>query len=106
MLAATLKEKIANKELHAIVLSYADSNHYLAGGQDADGNLHILMHAEGKLTPFNSLREAETKLAELGATQAYLRVESAYDEIGPEDASGTHISNMEIRHLAPSDITV
>ncbi len=58
MLAATLKEKIANKELHAIVLSYADSNHYLAGGQDSDGNLHILMHAEGKLTPFNSLRES------------------------------------------------
>ncbi|MCG9759378.1 MULTISPECIES: DUF6482 family protein [Pseudoalteromonas] len=99
MLAATLKEKIANKELHAIVLSYADSNHYLAGGQDSDGNLHILMHAEGKLTPFNSLREAEKKLSELGATQAFFRVESAYDECGPTNSQSNGVDTMEIRNL-------
>ena len=99
MLAAVLKEKIATKELHAIVLSYADSNHYLAGGQDMEGNLHILMHEEGELTPFNSLREAEAKLAELGATQAYLRVESAYDECGPMNSQSNGVDTMAIKYL-------
>lgn len=105
MLAAVLKEKIATQELSAIVLSYADSNHYLAGGQDAVGDLHILTNPAGKLEPFNSLREAEAKLVELGATHAFLRVESAYDEIGPEECSNS-ISNMEIRNLRQPGTTL
>ena len=58
-------ERKITQELSAIVLSYADSNHYLAGGQDAVGDLRTLTNPRGKLEPFNSLREAEAKLVSL-----------------------------------------
>ncbi|WP_440054545.1 DUF6482 family protein [Pseudoalteromonas sp. T1lg65] len=87
MLATELREKLAEHALKAVVLSYADSNHYLAGGQDAKGEFYCLSDEAGRFKAFNSLREAEQALQSLGAEQALFRVESAYDEFGSEQHS-------------------
>ena len=106
MQANQLKAALADSQYRAIILSYADANHYLAGALDTDGNYHILSDNNDALKPFNSLREAECALVELGATQALLKMQSAYEEIGPSDFCGDGISNMEIRHLKRAGSTV
>ncbi|KNC66147.1 MULTISPECIES: DUF6482 family protein [Pseudoalteromonas] len=81
MLRSELKNELDQNHMDAVILSYADSNHYLAGGLDALGNYHLLTDRQGKTMTYNSLREAELVLAELGATQATFDMETAYDEM-------------------------
>ncbi|MFY8274570.1 DUF6482 family protein [Pseudoalteromonas sp. SSDWG2] len=99
MQANELKAALADNQYNAIILSYADANHYLAGALDSQGNYHILGDNRQAMKPFNSLREAEQALANLGATKALLKMQSAYDECGPSDGLMDHISDMEIRNL-------
>ena len=100
MQANELKAALADNQYKAIILSYADANHYLAGALDSQGNYHILGDARQALKPFNSVREAEQALASLGAKQALLKMHSAYEEIGPHDGLADHICDMEIRSLS------
>lgn len=87
MLPADLKSHFEEQSLLAVIVSYADSNHYLAGGIDSQGNHYLIENHQGKTLTFNSMREAEVRLAQLGAEQAILELETAYDEmIGNEQA--------------------
>jgi hypothetical protein len=81
MQSAQLKNHFKQHELDAVILSYADSNHYLAGGLDQNGDYHLLADKKGNTMTFKSLREAEIQLFELGATKAILDMETAYDEM-------------------------
>ncbi|KZN57287.1 DUF6482 family protein [Pseudoalteromonas luteoviolacea] len=76
-----LKEQFEHSYMDPVILSYADSNHYLAGGLDVLGNYHLITDKQGKIVTYNSLREAEVELAELGATEATFDMETAYDEM-------------------------
>ena len=76
-----LKTQLSQHALDAVILSYADANHYLAGGVDTDGNYHLLQDAQGRFMTFNSLREAEVMLAGLGVETATFEMQTAYDEM-------------------------
>ncbi|MBE0369947.1 DUF6482 family protein [Pseudoalteromonas aurantia] len=81
MQSRQLKNHFKLQDLNAVILSYADSNHYLAGGLDGNGEYHLSSDKKGNTLTFNSLREAEVHLVELGATKAILEMETAYDEM-------------------------
>ena len=81
MLATELKMQFEEQNLVAVILSYADANHYLAGGVDTHGNYYLLENKKGGTETFNSMREAEVILAELGAENAIFEMETAYDEM-------------------------
>ncbi len=81
MQATELKMQFEEQNLVAVILSYADSNHYLAGGVDTQGNYYLLENRKGSTETFNSMREAEVTLAELGAENAIFEMETAYDEM-------------------------
>ncbi|WP_105201166.1 MULTISPECIES: DUF6482 family protein [unclassified Pseudoalteromonas] len=100
MQANLLKAAIADSHYRAIILSYADANHYLAGVIDTLGNYHILADHHEVTKSFNSLREAERALSALGATQALLKMQSAYEELGPQDDLDDHTCDMELRSLS------
>ncbi|WP_105188721.1 DUF6482 family protein [Pseudoalteromonas sp. T1lg48] len=100
MQANQLKAALADSHYRAIILSYADANHYLAGVIDTLGNYHMLGDRHDVTKPFNSLREAERALADLGATQALLKMHSAYEELGPNDGLEEHIADLELRNLS------
>ncbi|MBS3797033.1 DUF6482 family protein [Pseudoalteromonas sp. BDTF-M6] len=100
MQANLLKAALADSHYRAIILSYADANHYLAGVIDTLGNYHMLVDQHDVTQSFNSLREAERALSALGATQALLKMQSAYEELGPNDGLEEHIADLEIRHLS------
>lgn len=84
-----LKHFIGKKDATAAIISYADSNHYLAGAEDSEGNFYSAHDAKGQAMVFNSLVQAETFLAQLGASEAIIHMQSAYDEMvgnqGPTD---------------------
>ena len=81
MQATELKMQFEEQNLVAVILSYADANHYLAGGVDTKGNYFLLENKKGRTETFNSMREAEITLAELGAVKAIFEMETAYDEM-------------------------
>jgi hypothetical protein len=84
-----LKHFIGKREATAAIISYADSNHYLAGAEDANGNFYSAADGNGQTMVFNSLVQAESFLAQLGASEAVIHMQSAYDEMvgsqGPSD---------------------
>lgn len=75
-----LKQQIESLSLEPTILSYADSNHYLVGAEDNEGNFYALM-ANNKTRVFNSMFEAENCLRELGIMKAILHMQTAYDEM-------------------------
>ena len=79
---------VANQaESKPIIISYADSNHYLAGYEDTIGNFHSLL-CGGKNASFNSIREAEAAFKLKGVNQVTVELQTAYDEmIGNTDSS-------------------
>lgn len=81
MQSAQFQAQLKQQDLSAVILSYADSNHYLAGGIDASGSYHLLTDKKGNTLTFNSLREAENKMIALGVTKVILDMETAYDEM-------------------------
>ena len=99
MQASELKSLLNQDDYQAVILSYADANHYLVGAQNSQGDYHMLCTERHNLKPFNSLREAENALAMMGVRQAHLKLHSAYEEMGPEELSGFSVSTMEIRSL-------
>ncbi|MFC3033281.1 DUF6482 family protein [Pseudoalteromonas fenneropenaei] len=98
MHSTLLKRHFATRDLAAVILSYADSNHYLAGGMDRQGNYQLLSDFHGHTVTFNSLREAEDALRELGVTQANLEMETAYDEMVGGYAGGRSSIAISLVH--------
>lgn len=75
----------------ALIFSYSDCTHYFAGTTDEpEGqNRHaaLLKNPDGKLRKFPSLYRAKLALQQLGYTNAWLVMQSPYDEmIGNEAA--------------------
>ncbi|BBN83220.1 hypothetical protein PA25_32050 [Pseudoalteromonas sp. A25] len=93
-----LKAQLNQQLLEAVILSYADSNHYLAGGVDSHGNYHLLSDARGKTITFNSLREAEVMLASLGVESATFEMQTAYDEMVASTSVGNTRTSLNILH--------
>ncbi|NOU51297.1 hypothetical protein HG263_12240 [Pseudoalteromonas sp. JBTF-M23] len=93
-----LKAQLNQQILEAVILSYADSNHYLAGGIDSQGNYHLLSDAKGKTMTFNSLREAEVMLASMGVTSATFEMQSAYDEMVASASVGNVKTSLNLLH--------
>jgi len=92
MQATELKMHLSEQDYVPVILSYADANHYLAGGVDGEGNYHLIENNEGQTEAFNSMREAEVCLAALGAKNAIFEMESAYDEmVGSERGARTRM---------------
>ncbi|BDM65645.1 hypothetical protein NFHSH190041_30970 [Shewanella sp. NFH-SH190041] len=87
MLAAELKQQIIYQQGHPIIISYADSNHYLAGLEDKKGRFHSLSQPDGRITTFNSLSDAEHALAQLGADSVIVQMQTAYDEMVGSDTT-------------------
>ena len=90
-----LKSLLRDEQFQAVILSYADSNHYLVGAEDKQNNYFLLQDEKGKTKQFNSVREAENALVAIGIEQANFIIETAYDEmIGRErcQAVSTSIS--------------
>lgn len=83
-----MKKLFREHNAKAMIISYADSNHYLAGCEDAQGHFHNLTTKKGKSVTFNSIYEAEKELEKLGANKAMLQLDTAYDEmVGSETNS-------------------
>ncbi|OHU96988.1 DUF6482 family protein [Pseudoalteromonas byunsanensis] len=95
-----LKAQLNQRILDAIILSYADANHYLAGGVDSHGNYHLLCDDNGSVMTFNSLREAEVMLASLGVESADFEMQSAYDEMVSSAPTSTNKfkATINLRH--------
>ncbi|TMO68588.1 DUF6482 family protein [Pseudoalteromonas aurantia] len=98
MQSAQLKNHFKQHELNAVILSYADSSHYLAGGVDDNGDYHLLVDKKGNTMTFKSLREAEMQLIELGATKAILDMETAYDEMVGAATTGHGKIELTLSH--------
>ncbi|MCF6437692.1 DUF6482 family protein [Pseudoalteromonas sp. MMG022] len=98
MLESELKIQLSQFKLDAVILSYADANHYLAGGVDIKGNYHLLTNKHGETQTFNSLREAEVALAGLGVTAAIFEMQSAYDEMVASDTASTVRTKLHLVH--------
>ncbi|CAH9060261.1 hypothetical protein PSECIP111951_02906 [Pseudoalteromonas holothuriae] len=98
MRANELKSQLNQHLLDAIILSYADANHYLAGGIDPNGNYHLLSDELGRTMTFNSLREAEVMLASLGVGSATFEMQTAYDEMVGSPVTGSTKTSLTILH--------
>ena len=85
MQAKEIKKSLIEQTAKAMIISYADSNHYLAGCKDEKGNFHCLNQANGKSVTFNSILEAEKMLEKLGAKSALVQLDTAYDEMVGSD---------------------
>lgn len=75
-----LKKHIETAQYKPMIKCYADSNHYLAGAENSEGDF-FSMNLNGKNMTFNSIKEAETALAKLGAQCAIIEMQTAYDEM-------------------------
>lgn len=81
MHAKAIKKAITNSDYQPMIISYADSNHYLAGVEDKLGKFHCLTEKNNKIISFNSILEAEKELEKLGAKSAKMLLDTAYDEM-------------------------
>ena len=85
-----LSSHIDNGQGEAMIISYADSNHYLAGLEDFKGLFHGLKNKQGHLLTFNSISEAEHALAAIGLKTATVQLQTAYDEmVGLAESAAT-----------------
>ncbi|WP_105166581.1 DUF6482 family protein [Pseudoalteromonas sp. T1lg23B] len=98
MLESELKAQLSQFMLDPVILSYADANHYLAGGVDIHGNYHLLTNKRGETQTFNSLREAEVALANLGVTAVTFEMQSAYDEMVASESVGSVKTKLHLVH--------
>ena len=90
MLAEQLMQQIQHGQGEAMIISYADSNHYLAGLEDGHGLFHALKSKRGELITYNSIIEAEHALASIGVKTATVQLQTAYDEmVGQTESSSS-----------------
>ncbi len=89
------------KHTEPVILSYADSNHYLAGAKDDDGNF-FLLEEKGKTCTFDSVAQAANALADLGVEEANLIMQTAYDEMIGRDSVGASFDHhkVQVKHFA------
>lgn len=81
MRAEELKQQVQSGQGEALIIGYADSNHYLAGLEDKHGLFHALKSAKGEMNTYNSISEAELALAAIGVKTATVQLQTAYDEM-------------------------
>lgn len=85
-----------NVNTRALIFSYSDCVHYLAGVTDEpegrSENARLLKDTEGKLRKFPSLYRAQLALKEMGFDRCWLVMHSPYDEmIGNSAAQKTEL---------------
>ncbi|RPA38851.1 hypothetical protein EGC79_16645 [Shewanella vesiculosa] len=91
MQLSEIKLAIAEQTQHPTIISYADSNHYLLGLKDLDGNFQRAHDRDGKPLCFNSIKQAEELLKQQGISYAMIEMQTAYDEmVGNSSASHCH----------------
>lgn len=80
-----------NTITRALIFSYSDCVHYLAGTTDEpEGQsdlAHLLKDDAGKLRKFPSLYRAQLALKEMGFERCWLVMHSPYDEMIGNDAA-------------------
>ena len=91
MQLSEIKQAIEVQPLHPTIISYADSNHYLLGVKDDNGNFRSARSKDGKLLSLNSIKQAEELLKLQGIRYAIIEMQTAYDEmIGNSSNSPCH----------------
>ena len=81
MRAEEMMQQVQLGEGEALIISYADSNHYLVGLEDTQGLFHALKTVRGELVTYKSISEAEHALANIGLKTATVQLQTAYDEM-------------------------
>ncbi|GGQ17853.1 DUF6482 family protein [Shewanella litoralis] len=81
MQLSEIKLAISQQALHPTIISYADSNHYLLGIEDEQGNFKSARDKTGKLMSLNSITQAEALLKQQGIHYAMIQIQTAYDEM-------------------------
>ncbi|CAM4433798.1 DUF6482 family protein [Shewanella livingstonensis] len=83
-----IKLAISQQTKYPTIISYADSNHYLLGVKDEQGNFRSARNKTGELVSLNSIKQAEVLLKQQGIHYAMIEIQTAYDEmIGNSSAS-------------------
>ncbi|MCL1113835.1 MULTISPECIES: DUF6482 family protein [Shewanella] len=81
MQLSEIKSAINQHSQHPTIISYADSNHYLLGIEDEQGNFKSARDKAGKLMSLNSITQAEALLKQHGIHYAIIEIQTAYDEM-------------------------
>lgn len=81
------------KDVSAEIISYADSNHYLLNFvSNSTRQPELVKGKHDKPLVFNSVDEAKQWLKKRGFTRAYLRMDTAYEEMMGEKAPSAKIT--------------
>lgn len=87
-------------DFHPVILSYADSTHYIIGHMTDTKLYDIAKDRHGKPICFSCLTEAKDALKSAGCTHTKLIMQTPYDEMIGQAESGECIMDIPLNKIS------